>query len=131
VTLLTAVNVGTVLILTERLGKLSLGGSTVEEVILEMNLSSGFTILIIVPLVHVTEIWKRIEFINSWGKCQVNIYIYIYIFFDTRLENGATSYYYYYYYYYYHCCYYHHHCYYNNNYYYYYYYHHYYYYSMA
>jgi hypothetical protein len=78
VTLLTAVNVGTVLILTERFGKLSLGGSTLEEVILEMNLSSGFTALILIPFVHVTEIWKRIEFINSWGTFQVYIYIYIY-----------------------------------------------------
>jgi hypothetical protein len=64
--------VTTALTLQGRCRKLLRGEVGFEETILEMNFSSGFTALLLLPLVHVTEIWRRIEYVNSWGTFQVN-----------------------------------------------------------
>ncbi|XP_023716992.1 gustatory and odorant receptor 24-like [Cryptotermes secundus] len=37
---------------------------------MEMVWSSGFMFLTVLPFLHCTEIWKRIQFINSWGNFQ-------------------------------------------------------------
>jgi hypothetical protein len=79
VIILTLITVGTVLTLKERVVKLSVG-ATLEEAIIETDMSSGFMLLLLLPFLHCTEIWKRIQFINSWGIFQVNLLM----FFNTK-----------------------------------------------
>jgi hypothetical protein len=66
--------VGTEFSLKETVVKLSRSDSTLQEIVMEMVWSSGFLLLTFLPFVHCTEIWKRIQFINSWGNFQVNIF---------------------------------------------------------
>jgi hypothetical protein len=87
---LAAVSVATVLTLRERFGRLWLRESSLEGFILETNLSSAFTALILFQFVHVAEIWKRIEFINSWGIFLVNMFINV-LRHETRERSLTTT----------------------------------------
>jgi hypothetical protein len=70
---LAVITVGAVFTLKEKVVKLSLSDSTLEEAVMEMVRSSGFVFLTVLPFLHCTEIWKRIQFVNSWGIFQVNV----------------------------------------------------------
>jgi hypothetical protein len=65
------VTVGTVLTLKERFKTLSLQNTTFQDGIMEANLLSGFVFVILLPFLNYMEIYKKINFINSWGNFQV------------------------------------------------------------
>jgi hypothetical protein len=49
-------------------------------------MSSPFVFLAFGPFLYCTEIWKRIQFINSWGTFQV-IFSFLYIYGNPRTNN--------------------------------------------
>jgi hypothetical protein len=68
------VTVGALFTAKERFGKLTLPDSTVEGVILEINMSAGLLFTTVFSFLHYAEIRKRIQFINRWGIFQVPLF---------------------------------------------------------
>lgn len=68
---ISAITVGAVITIIERFRKLTLPDRTFQGAIVEMNVSSGFVLIALVPFLYYIEIKKRIQFINRWGIFQV------------------------------------------------------------
>ena len=84
--LLALVTVGAILTLTERFRMLPLKTNTFQQAIVHIHMSSPFVFLVLGPFLYCTEIWKRIEFINSWETFQV-IFGFLHVYRYTRTNS--------------------------------------------
>jgi hypothetical protein len=84
--LLSLVTVGSVLTLIQRYTTFLSKINTFERAIEQTYMSLPFVFMAVGPFLYCTEIWKRIQFINSWGIFQV-IFSFFYIYGNPRTKN--------------------------------------------